>query len=69
MLVLSRKKSEIIQIGDDVRVRILEISAGRVKIGIEAPSRVSVLRGELIATTPQQEDCHASKTADATCAT
>jgi len=47
MLVLSRKKSESIEIGKNVRVRILEIRGGRVKLGIEAPREVSVHRAEV----------------------
>jgi len=46
MLVLSRKKSESIEIGKNVRVRILEIRGGRVKLGVEAPRQVDVRRGD-----------------------
>lgn len=48
MLVLSRKKGESIQIGDHVELRILSVQGNRVRIGIEAPSDVSVRRGELV---------------------
>jgi carbon storage regulator len=47
MLVLSRKSGEWIQIGDAIRVQVVRIGGGRVKIGIEAPKSVGVLRGEL----------------------
>lgn len=47
MLVLSRKRSEMIQIGDDVVVKVIKTGKGSVKIGIEAPEHVKVLRGEL----------------------
>ena len=47
MLVLSRKPGEKLQIGDDITITVLE-SRGRVlKLGIEAPKDVRVLRGEL----------------------
>jgi carbon storage regulator len=47
MLVLSRKQGEQLQIGDDITITVLE-SHGRVlKLGIEAPRDVRVLRGEL----------------------
>lgn len=46
MLVLSRKRNEWLQIGN-VRVRVLYIKGGTVKIGVEAPREVKVLRGEL----------------------
>ncbi|MCA9146380.1 MAG: carbon storage regulator [Planctomycetales bacterium] len=47
MLVLSRKDGEQIVIGDDVVVSILRIAGNRVRIGIEAPESVHIVRGEL----------------------
>lgn len=47
MLVLSRKPTETIRIGADIVVTIKRIDANRVKVGIEAPRDVPVLRGEL----------------------
>lgn len=47
MLVLSRKFDESIMIGDSVVVRILSIQDGQVKIGIEAPKDVRILRREI----------------------
>jgi carbon storage regulator len=46
MLILSRKAEQSIQMGN-VRITVLGIQGGRVKIGIEAPSSVLILRGEL----------------------
>lgn len=46
-LVLSRKVSETIKIGDDVTVTIEQVAGGRVKVGITAPRSVRVLRGEI----------------------
>ena len=48
MLVLSRKVNEIIQIGDDIQIRVLEVNGDTVRIGIEAPKSVDILRGELV---------------------
>lgn len=48
MLVLSRKSNETIQIGDDTVIRILEIKGETVRIGIDAPKSVEILRGELV---------------------
>lgn len=48
MLVLSRKENETIKIGDDIEIRILEVKGDTVRIGIEAPKSVDILRGELI---------------------
>lgn len=47
MLVLSRKESERIRLGDDIVVTIVRISGDKVRVGIEAPSDVLVLRDEL----------------------
>ena len=47
MLVLSRKLMERIQIGDDVVITLLEIRGSRVRIGIDAPKEIGVLRTEL----------------------
>lgn len=47
MLVLTRKRNEMIRIGDDVVVKVIKTAKGAVKIGIEAPAHVRVLRGEL----------------------
>ena len=48
MLVLSRKSNEAICIGDDIRISIVRIERSQVRLGIEAPSDVEVLREELI---------------------
>lgn len=47
MLVLSRKIGEVIRIGEGIEVKVLEIKGERVKIGIEAPKELRVIRGEL----------------------
>jgi carbon storage regulator len=47
MLVLSRKVGERILIGDDIRVTIVRISSGGVRVGIEAPASMNVVREEL----------------------
>lgn len=48
MLVLSRKTSEQIVVGNDIVLTITQISGSRVTIGIEAPGSVAILRGELL---------------------
>ena len=48
MLVISRKINERIKIGDDIEIVIVSIDKGQVKIGIEAPKSVTILRSELI---------------------
>lgn len=48
MLVLTRKPAEIIRIGQDIVIKVIKTGKGTVKIGIEAPSSVRVMRGELV---------------------
>lgn len=47
MLVLSRKRDEEIRIGDDIVLTIVDIRGDKVRLGIEAPSNVSVHREEV----------------------
>jgi len=47
MLVLSRKESQRIRLGDRIVITIVKISGDKVRVGIEAPSDVLVLRDEL----------------------
>ena len=47
MLVLSRKESERIRLGDSIVVTIIRVSGDKVRLGIEAPPDVLVLRDEL----------------------
>lgn len=48
MLVLSRKKEEQIQIGTDITITIIEVRNHRVRIGIDAPEDLIVIRTELL---------------------
>lgn len=47
MLVLSRKRDEQIKIGDDITITLTRIKGGEVRLGIEAPKHVKILRVEL----------------------
>ena len=47
MLVLSRKKSETIVIGDDIVITVVEVRGDKVRLGIEAPKDVPVHRREV----------------------
>lgn len=47
MLVLTRKKDEVIKIGDDIEIKVIGISGDQVKIGIEAPKNVEIHRKEI----------------------
>ena len=64
MLILSRKLDESIVIGDSITLKVIAIDKGSVKLGIDAPSHIRVLRSELInavkdsntaASTPQDD--------------
>ena len=48
MLVLSRKLLEGIMIGPDIRITIVKVERNQVRLGIEAPSDVVVVREELL---------------------
>ena len=47
MLILTRKISDTIVIGDDVTIHVLDINRGQVRIGIDAPRSLDVHRGEV----------------------
>ncbi len=47
MLVLSRRENERIKLGDSITVTIIRVTGDRVRLGIDAPADVLVLRGEL----------------------
>lgn len=46
MLVLTRKADESILVGEDIKIKLLQIDADRVKIGIDAPRHMRILRYE-----------------------
>ncbi|RYZ09479.1 MAG: carbon storage regulator [Myxococcales bacterium] len=46
MLIIARRKGQRILIGDDVEVVVTELSKGMVKLGIVAPTSLTILRGE-----------------------
>ncbi len=47
MLILGRREKETIMIGNDITLSVEAIAKGMVKLGIEAPKEVVILRGEL----------------------
>lgn len=60
MLVLGRKTNQSVMIGDDIVITILAVDGDQVKIGIQAPSQVTILRQELYETV-KQENLRAAK--------
>lgn len=53
MLVLSRRESERIKLGDAIEITVVRLTGDRVRLGIEAPADVLILRGELEPHTPE----------------
>tara|TARA_Y100001970_G_C14155057_1_gene815049 strand:+ start:1357 stop:1524 length:168 start_codon:yes stop_codon:yes gene_type:complete len=47
MLVLSRKAEESMFIGDDIKITVLDIRGGQVRIGITAPQEIKIHREEV----------------------
>ena len=47
MLILQRKAGESLLIGDEIEISVLSVEAGRVRLAIEAPKNISILRSEL----------------------
>ena len=47
MLILRRKKNESILIGDNIRITLLECASDGVRIAIDAPKQISIIREEL----------------------
>jgi carbon storage regulator len=52
MLVLTRKLMERLFIGDDICVTVVRLEGGQVRLGIDAPREVSVIRAELVPDRP-----------------
>jgi len=48
MLVLSRKESQRIRLGDSIILTIVRVSGDKVRLGIDAPPEIRVLRDELV---------------------
>jgi carbon storage regulator len=56
MLILTRKRDEVIQIGENIVVRVIRTGKSSVKIGVDAPADVKVIRGELGPLNSQTDD-------------
>ena len=65
MLVLSRKKDEVITIGDDIRIVVVEIRGNKVRLGIEAPKEVPVHRSEVLVAIRRNREADGAKPKDA----
>jgi carbon storage regulator len=47
MLVITRKENEVLLIGENIKIMVLEVRGKQVRLGIEAPADIMVLRGEM----------------------
>lgn len=65
MLVLSRQRDEVIKIGDDIEITIVDVRADKVRIGIQAPRHVSVHRKEIYQAIQEENAASAELPADA----
>lgn len=54
MLILTRKLGETIRIGNDIKITILEAKGKQIRVGIDAPSNVTVHREEVYLLIKQQ---------------
>lgn len=57
MLVVTRKKGESILIGDDIEIKVTKIEDGSVKIAIEAPKSMTILRKEVFEKVKEENKC------------
>ena len=53
MLILTRGEGQVITIGDNIRVTIVEVRGDKVRVGIDAPRDVAVMRAEVLDKTPE----------------
>lgn len=63
MLILTRKLGEGLFIGDDIRITVIEIRGKQIRLGIEAPQNVVVLREEIYRRI-QEQNLQAAELAD-----
>ena len=61
MLVLTRKQQEKIQIGNGITITVLKLKGKSVRLGIEAPTDVNVVRGELLFDDPRRTSSEAAE--------
>jgi carbon storage regulator len=52
MLILSRRESERVYLGEDIVLTIVRVNGDKVRIGVEAPPNIKILRTELEITAP-----------------
>lgn len=61
MLVLSRQRNEVIVIGKDVRVTVVDIRGDKVRLGVEAPKTTPVHRKEIADAIAREQESSSNK--------
>ncbi len=56
MLILTQKLGEMIRIGDDVTVRVVEVRGNQIRLGVEAPPQIRIYREEIYKAIRQQNE-------------
>jgi carbon storage regulator len=56
MLVLSRRRSERILIGSSIQITVVRVEGNQVRLGIDAPTSLPIIRAELLERRPRSED-------------
>ncbi len=64
MLILTRKRGQAFHIGDDIRVTVFDIGNDSVRVAIDAPREVKILREELVEAAELNEEAASQKAAD-----
>jgi carbon storage regulator len=58
VLVLTRRPGERIQLNEEIAIVVLEVRGAQVRVGIQAPEGVKILREELLAAEKKREETH-----------
>jgi carbon storage regulator len=66
MLVVSRKIGEELKIGDNIIIKIVDIDKNQVKVGVDAPRDIAILRMELVREITKQNKLSISNTSEDT---
>ncbi len=64
MLVLTRKKNESIQIGEDIEIKVLAIEGDQIKLGVSAPNSIDIYRKEIYLDIQKQNNEAANVSSD-----
>lgn len=63
MLILRRRAGETLLIGDEVKITVMDVYEGGVRLAIDAPKNITILRSELLAAVDANRDAVAKEPA------